>query len=148
VTIGLIPQRYGPEQLDKQTTCHGKYNTAKTISQTFNRLSCINTIGAADEPESVLLAGLDLPGGGCGGSTPAGKTATPAGEHLQKCSGDRILTPAVNYGDKRSASMQMTIIPVSGSTGKVGACIYINISYGVCMCVCVPLAVSRIDPEH
>jgi len=35
--------------------------------------------------------------GGCGGSTPAGKTATPAGEHLQKCSGGRILTPAVNY---------------------------------------------------
>ena len=42
--------------------------------------------------------------GGCGGSTPAGKTATPAGEHLQKCNRGRILTPAVNYGDKRSAS--------------------------------------------
>ena len=60
------------------------------------------------------------------------------------------MTPAVNYGDKRSAFMQMTIIPVSGSTGKVGACIYrsINISYGVRMCVCIPLAVSRIDSEH
>ena len=46
--------------------------------------------------------GLDLPEG-CGGSTPSGKTTTPAGEHLQKCSRGRILTPAVNYGDKTSA---------------------------------------------
>ena len=50
------------------------------------------------------LTGLDLPGGGgLRGFDPAGKTATPAGEHLQKCSRGRILTPAVNYGDKRSA---------------------------------------------
>ena len=42
--------------------------------------------------------------GGCGGLTSAGKTATPAGEHLQKCSRGRILTPTVNYSDKRSAS--------------------------------------------
>ena len=43
-------------------------------------------------------------GGGCGGPTPAGKTAIPAGEHIQKCSRGRILTPALNYGDNRSAS--------------------------------------------
>jgi len=42
--------------------------------------------------------------GGCGGST-------PAGERLQKCSRGRILTPAVNYGDKRSMS-RWQILPV------------------------------------
>jgi len=31
-----------------------------------------------------LRPGLDLPGGGVAGAAPAGKTATPAGEHLQK----------------------------------------------------------------
>ena len=51
----------------------------------------------------VSYPGLDLPGG-YGGSTPAAKTVTQAGDHLQKCSRGRILTPAVNYGDKTSAS--------------------------------------------